>query len=159
MIITKYGDLLEAKGVIVHGCNAQGVMGSGVAKQIKKKWPKVYRVYRGLYEWHDRKDHLLMGKISWWGIAEDILVVNMITQLNYGRNKDFIYVDYEAVRKGFHRLNLELLELHRDGHWYVKTVNFPLIGCGLANGDWEIVSNIIDEELDDNLEKVLWIQE
>ena len=32
-IIYKQGDLLEcSEQVIVHGCNAQGVMGSGVAK-------------------------------------------------------------------------------------------------------------------------------
>ena len=36
MIQYKKGDLLSVtKGIIAHGCNAQGVMGSGVALQIK----------------------------------------------------------------------------------------------------------------------------
>ena len=37
-IIYKQGDLLEAEEVvIVHGCNAQGVVGSGVALAIRNK--------------------------------------------------------------------------------------------------------------------------
>jgi O-acetyl-ADP-ribose deacetylase (regulator of RNase III) len=32
----KFGDILDAQyGIIVHGCNAQGVMGSGTALHIK----------------------------------------------------------------------------------------------------------------------------
>lgn len=45
------GDLLETDApVIVHGCNCQGVMGSGVAKQIKEKYFTVYEIYRKIYE-------------------------------------------------------------------------------------------------------------
>jgi O-acetyl-ADP-ribose deacetylase (regulator of RNase III) len=36
MIETRKGSLLDATGIIVHGCNCQGVMGSGVALAIKK---------------------------------------------------------------------------------------------------------------------------
>lgn len=156
MIITKYGDLLEAKGVIVHGCNAHGVMGSGVAKQIKAKWPEAYRLY--YTRTYMVSKVMLMGRIPSVLDKEGNLIVNMITQMHYGRDPNIVYVDYEAVRKGFHRLNFELLEYIRDGHWYANTVNFPLIGCGLANGSWRIISKIIDSELDDSLTKVLWLQ-
>ena len=33
-------------GVIVHGVNCQGAMGSGVALAILKKWPTVYSEYK-----------------------------------------------------------------------------------------------------------------
>ncbi len=33
------GNLLEVKkGIIAHQCNCKGVMGAGIALQIKKKW-------------------------------------------------------------------------------------------------------------------------
>ncbi len=37
------GDLFATDiKTIVHGCNAQGVMGSGVAKSIRENFPKAY---------------------------------------------------------------------------------------------------------------------
>lgn len=62
MIQTKYGDLLSSKGIIVHGVNSQGVMGSGVAKQIKDKWPEAY----GSYMAHNVKHKGKVGGCSWY---------------------------------------------------------------------------------------------
>ncbi|ESQ88967.1 hypothetical protein ABAC460_14395 [Asticcacaulis sp. AC460] len=48
-IIYKTGDLLEApERVICHGCNAQGVMGSGIAVPIRNRYPMVFKAYRDL---------------------------------------------------------------------------------------------------------------
>lgn len=142
-IITKRGDLLQAKGVIVHGCNAQGVMGSGVAAQIRKKWPKAYEVYR-------RMD-MELGLVSFAVVEYGVTVANAITQEFYGRDGK-VYADYLAIRSAFAAINIVA---SNEGE---TVVNFPLIGCGLAGGDWDVVSKIIDEELDDTLEKVLWVQ-
>ena len=39
----KHGDILSvANGIIVHQVNAQGVMGSGLAKQIREKYPMAF---------------------------------------------------------------------------------------------------------------------
>ena len=41
------GNLLDAPvDYICHQVNCQGRMGSGIAKQIKKRWPRVYEVYQ-----------------------------------------------------------------------------------------------------------------
>lgn len=77
---------------------------------------------------------------------------NAVTQKYYGRTSGKVYVDYNAVRRCFKLVNTCNLILMYD------TVNFPLIGAGLG-GDWEIISKIIDEELDDSLNKVLWLRE
>jgi O-acetyl-ADP-ribose deacetylase (regulator of RNase III) len=37
-----------------------------------------------------------------------------------------------------------------------KTVGLPLIGAGLANGDWEVISKIIEEEAVD-FEPVVYV--
>jgi len=40
------GDLLDiTKGLIAHQVNLKGVMGDGLAKQIKDKYPNVYSQY------------------------------------------------------------------------------------------------------------------
>lgn len=151
MIQTKYGDLLESKGMICHGCNSRGVMGSGVALQIRNKWPHVYEEYRNALISYQNLGLDPMGKVIMVGVGSDAVVANIITQRNYGRDKNKVYVDYDAVIKGFKTLNHHLKARP-------LTVNFPLIGCGLAGGDWRIISDIIDEELDDKLEKILWLR-
>lgn len=143
-IITKRGDLLQAKGVIVHGCNCQRVMGSGVAAQIRKKWPKAYEVYR-------RMD-MELGLVSFAVVEYGVIVANALTQEFYGRDGK-VYVDYLAVRQAFATINIVACN---EGE---TVVNFPLIGCGRAGGDWNVVSKIIDQELDDSIEKVLWLQD
>lgn len=44
------GDLFlsPADQILVHGCNARGVMGAGVAKQFKLRFPESYLAYREL---------------------------------------------------------------------------------------------------------------
>ena len=47
MIKVVYGDLMQAtEDIIVHQVNCKGVMGSGVAKQIKANFPEVFNEYR-----------------------------------------------------------------------------------------------------------------
>jgi len=41
------GNLLDIpEGILVHQVNTLGVMGAGIALQIKKKWPQVYSEYK-----------------------------------------------------------------------------------------------------------------
>lgn len=45
-IVYKTGDLMEADEIaLAHGCNAQGLMGAGVAKLVRAKYPNVYAEY------------------------------------------------------------------------------------------------------------------
>jgi len=170
MITRKTGDLLSVtEGFIVHGCNARGIMGSGVALQIRRRYPEAFR---GYYEYVKRVENYnarlgdagnikLAGKVINHFVDKKLVIVNAITQDSFGRDPNVIYVDYDAVRESFKVLN-GMLQARRNNDEYEKikkVVNFPLIGCGLANGDWEIVRDIIDEELDDDIEKVLWIWE
>lgn len=140
------GDLLEATGLIVHGCNCLGVMGSGVAKAIKDKWPIVYVEYK---DYH-RNAGLRLGDVHWVRVARDTIVVNAMTQHFYGRDGTR-YVDYEALRKCFKHV----AALARS---YKMPVNYPLIGCGLAGGDWNVVAPIIEEELD-GIQHTLYLKE
>ena len=133
------GNLLDADSpMIAHGCNAQGVMGSGVAKAIRAKWPGAYDVYRQKY----LSFGLDMGEIV---IYEDKIsgkyILNCITQEYYGRQAGKMYVDYNAIKTCI--LEIDYL----CGVHGFDTVAFPKIGAGLGGGDWCIISNIIEENL------------
>ena len=87
MLTIKQGDVFEelkAGDVFVHGCNAQSVTGSGIAKIVKDKWPKAFQLY---------KQEVLLGKLkigqwnAWWDTSKDIVIVNLITQQEFGRDK------------------------------------------------------------------------
>lgn len=137
-IIYKTGDLLDGpERVIIHGCNAQGVMGSGVARQIREKFPTAFREYREIYE----REGLQLGSIHIVDCGEKI-VVNAITQERYGRSPNTVYVSYDAIRSCIRKLN----EAIRDQVLSETDVAMPLIGAGLGGGKWSVISKIIEEE-------------
>lgn len=126
------GDLLSVtSGIIVHGCNAQGVMGSGVAKAIKAKYPGAYQKYYSEY----LAGLLVPGWISIYNPTNQLTIVSGITQEYYGRDKNVVYVDYDSLAEVFRKVK---------SIWPGVPVHIPKIGAGLANGDWEIISRIID---------------
>ena len=139
MITYKVGDLLEAtEPVIAQGCNCQGVMGSGVALAIRRKWPVVAQHYELIY----RNYGLKPGQVILVGIAEGITVANCMTQEYYGGDGRQ-YVDYAAVRECFKYLADKHVPRAGDGN----AIAMPKIGAGLGGGDWEVIEKIIEEEL------------
>lgn len=136
------GDIirLTLKGdfdVIVQGCNCFNTMGAGFAKQVKKVFAEAWQA-----DQKTRKgDRTKLGTITYALIehqGREFYVINAYTQFNYGREK-IQYVDYDAVRSCFK----EIAKVFENKH-----IAYPKIGCGLAGGDWNVVSNIINEELE-----------
>lgn len=131
------GNLLEAtEPVIAHGCNCKGVMGSGVAKAIRAKWPNVFNEYRKKFE----TEGLRLGDTQLVKIGEGKYVANLMTQQRYGAD-GHRYVDYDAVRNCFKTLNT----LISPG----IPIAIPKIGAGLGGGDWNTIKKIIKEEMPD----------
>lgn len=127
------GDLLEAKEkVIVHGCNNYGVMGSGVAKQIRAKWPNVFDEYHLKYKVFG----LELGSIIPVETTDGKIIVNAITQDGFGKD-GARYVVYEAVEKCFILINEKAYD------WNASEIAMPRIGAGLGGGDWTIIEDII----------------
>jgi len=138
-IIYKTGDLLDAEErIIAHGCNAKGVMGAGVALAIKKKWPAAYHDYRKEFDFNPHS--LYLGRVIYSKVDINYRVIaHCITQATYGRAKKQ-YVDYDAVRYAIRTLNSDL----DNGKPF--SVAMPMIGAGLAGGDWFIIEKIIESE-------------
>jgi O-acetyl-ADP-ribose deacetylase (regulator of RNase III) len=125
--------------VIVHGCNCFCTMGSGIARQIRDLWPQVYKA-DCLTEMGDKNKLGCYTFCQVWTKSQKPLVVfNAYTQYNYGRDK--VQADYDAIRKVFRCLA-------ESGYLNGMRIGLPMIGCGLAGGDWNIVEKIIEEELE-----------
>jgi O-acetyl-ADP-ribose deacetylase (regulator of RNase III) len=141
MITYNKGNLLDTPdNFIAHGCNAQGVMGSGVAKAIKEKWPEAYNLYRRNYL---SKDGLIVGTVNRAYIKEDLkCIMNCITQEYYGRDGKQ-YVDYKAISDCFYFCCFVVSMETPEGK--TPSISIPKIGAGLGGGDWKIISNIINE--------------
>ncbi len=140
------GDLLDLfdRGefdIIVHGCNCRKTMKSGIAGQIVKKYPIV-----AARDQMTTDDALCkLGSVDFIHLPYDRIIVNAYTQLNYGRDENVTYVNYAAIESCFQMISAYITNLQRlTGKIY--RVGIPKIGCGLANGDWEIVKARIKAE-------------
>jgi O-acetyl-ADP-ribose deacetylase (regulator of RNase III) len=126
------GDLFATEiHYILHGCNAKGVMGSGVAKTVRARYPEAYDRYT---IWCSKGFRLGMALLVECG---DKTIINAVTQQNYGKVVEQTgpnpvrYVSYDAVATIFE--NLEQIIPH-------EIIAMPLIGCALGGGDWSVVS-------------------
>lgn len=122
--------------VIVHGCNCFCTMGAGIAKTIKSEFPEAYEADCQT----PKGDKSKLGTISYASIDRDgmnLTVVNGYTQFNYDGAGTL--VDYDAVASVF-----SLIKQQFSG----QKIGYPKIGAGLAKGDWQIISSIIDRELE-----------
>lgn len=121
--------------VILHGCNCFCTMGAGIAKYLKQNYPLVYTVDKNT-AYGDRKK---LGTISIAGIHGNFHIVNCYTQYDYRRNKSKTApVDYQAIEKCFGHI------AYLYNGWEIRS---PMIGCGLAGGDWNIVKPLFEKTL------------
>lgn len=147
--LTVKGNLLDladsgAFSAIVHGCNCFHTMGSGIARDIRQRWPSAYEA--------DTRTRLgdpnKLGQYSnVWEKAKsntDFIIINGYTQYYFGTAER--HVSYEAIGRLFQSLNdNEMIDVINYCNKTELPIGIPLIGCGLAGGDWGIVYNIIDK--------------
>lgn len=165
IINTIKGDLFNCGiPIIAHGCNAQGVMGSGVAKVVYDDYRWAYDTYRMMYERfqkNGRKDFLGQSLPSCHPLIDSDAnvkfpnaIFNLITQDNYGRTGQR-FVSYWAIASSFKLMNDQLMKLIKSAdetdpvHWKKPHVAIPLIGAGLGGGDWNIIKEIINDSTPD----------
>lgn len=127
--------------LIVHGCNCEQSMGAGLARQIRIEFPEAYEADLS----YDREPEDKLGTISGAkvrytndeGETHKFYIMNGYTQLKargYG-----VLADYDAIRSVFSTI---------ASHFPNARIAYPKIGAGLARGDWDIIEDIIEEELD-----------
>ena len=130
--------------IIVQQVNCRGVMGGGLAAQILRKYPEVPREYKKYV--NTRYQSILyssemLGEVLFVDTYDQRIVANVFGQ-------DFIrtssldvhqYTDEPALMKG-------LTEVRDLAFAKGLKVAIPTnIGCGLANGKWEVIKPQIED--------------
>ena len=160
------GNLLDAPvDYICHQVNCQGRMGSGIAKQIKERWPVVYEAYMAGFEerrkeveklcgqWETQIDvsETLLGHLQQIQINDKQTVINMFAQQHYGYDGKR-YTSYDAF--------WACLGGIRDSIPKGSKIGFPAkIGCGLGGANWEVIFRMIEQVLGDEYEVYIYMLE
>jgi O-acetyl-ADP-ribose deacetylase (regulator of RNase III) len=122
--VIKYrqGDLF-ASGLdaLAHGCNCQGVMGAGIARGFRDRYPDMYKVYRdactaGTF----RPGHVL----AWVDPRTGTVVFNLATQRGTGPA-----AEPWAVATAIGQM---ILVARNRG---ITEIGLPMIGCGIGGLD------------------------
>lgn len=138
MIILE-GNLLDTPfEIIAHQVNCMGVMNSGIAKQIREKYPVVYTEYKRNLQPPGSSEYM-------FGKSQIIFccghtIFNIFGQFKYGTDRQ--YTDYNAVKSAFE----DALDKYRGDNSQQITIAIPYgFGCGLAGGDWGTMIKLLEQ--------------
>lgn len=145
MIKIKQGNILTAtEDIICHQVNCMGVMGSGLAKQIKERFQKAYTEYEAFCKANANKE-ILLGQAQIVRV-QNKFICNIFGQLEYGRGRR--QTEYKALERAFNKLAVYIND--KGNELYNKSIAIPYgIGCGLGGGNWSTVYEIIEKQLKD----------
>lgn len=124
------------KGITAaHGCNCHDAMHSGIAWEFARNFPAVRNADTKAYEKATQHGYNPEGNIYLLGnssaaIVGNCTVINLYTQFYPGKD-----CRYDAIENAFKHLE----SMNIKGNVYI-----PQIGAGIAGGDWNKISEIIN---------------
>jgi O-acetyl-ADP-ribose deacetylase (regulator of RNase III) len=118
---------------LVNPVNTVGVMGAGLARVFRDRYPEMFREYRGLC----RAGRLPVGALHLWR-GPDRWVLNLPTKTDWRLPSTLPHI--EAGLRRFRR-DYEALG--------VRSVAFPALGCGCGSLSWAAVRPLLDAYLGD----------
>lgn len=125
------GDLFSYDGpVIGHGVNTAGVMGAGIAKEFKRRWPEMFKEYQHLCE----NGRLNPGEIFPYEVGPGNLVLNLATQDKPGKRARWNWIS-SAIQEAATVVPKIFAECQEFA--------IPRIGCGIGGLQWENVKQVI----------------
>lgn len=152
-----------------HGCNTCNTMGGGVAKFISRQFPQALEVDRSLWKYYNA--HLLqpgrhtptpnmlgnysMAKLGNIDSSYQSLLFNLYTQVTPAKSTTERAVNYEAVTEAY--ISMMLYVTNNGQTNGLNDVNLPLIGCGLANGDWKVIHGILEAYTPEDVDTVVTV--
>ena len=144
MITDKNCDIFEQNvDVIIHQANCQCTMGSGIAKELRARWPVVYDVdcLTKSGDWNK------MGTTSVANLPKNVMnvsyVINCYSQFFYGRDRR--HTNYESFVTCLENVKRFVDAINSVSKGKIKSIAAPFrMGCNLAGGDWRIVRPMFD---------------
>jgi len=140
-LIRVRGNALKPRGtgkkIVAHVVNDKTPnWGAGFGKALQTQWPGAQQGFKRKFELMNGPR---LGNTAFTAVSADVIAFQMICQHGYGQSPT-PRLKYGALRKC-----LEALQsfAKREG----ATVHMPRIGAGQAGGTWELIENLITEEL------------
>lgn len=124
------GDLFETDcRAIGHGVNLRGIMGGGVAAEVKRRYPRVFETYQTLCLF--KPEEFQLGDVLPASeTSNDPIIFNMATQDLPGPH---------AELKAIKRAAFSALALAKS--LGIEEIAIPKIGTGIGVLDWEDVED------------------
>jgi O-acetyl-ADP-ribose deacetylase (regulator of RNase III) len=123
--------------VIVHGCNCMNTMGSGIAAEIRQRYPKAYEADTDYTLDLQDSGHSQVQKLGNTSAhaTDKFVILNAYTQVNFApRDVDhFEYASFEVILKKM------------AAEYGPFKIGFPYIGMGLAGGDKDRIIAMIKD--------------
>lgn len=136
MIEVVQGDVFAATGVLIHQANCYHSMASGIAREIRERFPEAYAADTATAKGD-------LGKLGTFSTARVEKpgsplrwIVNLYSQ--YGYQDGDRRTSFDAMFAG-------LITIREDGRFAGLDFAVPSrIGCGLAGGNWGVVRAILN---------------
>lgn len=119
--------------VIVHGCNCFQTMGSGIAKEIKDRYPSAYEAD---LDYGIKGDHNKLGNYTVM-LGGHFLIINAYTQFDFNKK-------YEPVVDRFEYTSFQMILEKLAKRYKGCDFGFPYLGCGLAGGNEMIIVEMLE---------------
>lgn len=124
----------------IHQANCFHTMGSGIAKQIREKYPEMYEADK---KSGPRGDNRRMGSYSYAVCHDGKIGYNLYSQYNFGGG--IRHTSYDAIVSGLDKIKVNAVT---QG---VEKIGLPYkMGCALGGGSWRIVRAIIDDAFENS---------
>ena len=133
MIKTIKADLFTINAdAYAHGCNVQGVMGSGIAREFKDRYPAMFKEYRS----YCQSGTFHVGDIHFYrdNAQPRPAIIYLATQFDVDTGADLTY-----VRETF----LKIRENYQT--WGIKSLAMPMVATGRGKLNWNQVLPVLKE--------------
>jgi len=140
------GDLFTTElKAIGHGVNCSGVMGAGIAKPIKDKWPNNFTNYEAAC----RGGFLVPGDAM--VVHENgMYIFNIASQSRPGRFARYDWLFGAALDAAQQAVDMDL-----------DSIAIPMIGCGIGGLEWpkvRVILEAVEEVVNGYFEWEVWMQ-
>lgn len=150
MVTIKTGNVFDSTAeFICHQVNCQGKMNSGVAKEVRQRYPKVYRNYVRDCESAADSHTLLGNAIGYFVDNGDRCIVNCFGQDTYGYDGQQ-YTNVEALKKALSSVAVTAKVTK------CKVAMPYKIGCVRGGADWDNEVYPMIQEVFKDVDCELW---
>ena len=135
MIEICHGDMFESGAeALVNPVNCVGVMGGGLAKVFKNRYPDAYEAYKMACD----MELVEPGAMFHFQRTDGLHLIHFPTKLHWQNDSELDY-----IVEGMESLVTTIRQLG------IQSIAIPALGCGLGNLEWSEVEPVIRDYLED----------